>query len=328
MAVALGLLFLLASYVRGVNYRTPHDRQFSVKSGDSVAMIGANLASAELIKSELVFKAYIKLHKQTKLLAGDYFFPQGSRLSDIVKRLARGEAVFAENDVLIKEGLNLKEIGLLLKDKRLLSDDCDKLFAMYVSNLPAEFKKYDFLREAPTRVDLEGFIFPDTYRVFADANCQDLLLKALDNFDKKIDADLRAEIKRQGRRLYDVLIMASLLEKEVRSEADMKIVAGIFWDRIKNGQRLESCATLAYILGENKPQYTLADTQIDSPYNTYRNDGLPPTPINNPGLKAIRAAIYPTKTDYNFFLSRPDTGATVFSVTYQEHLANKARYLK
>lgn len=108
----------------------------------------------------------------------------------------------------------------------------------------------------------------------------------------------------------------------------MKIVSGIFWDRIANGQRLESCATLAYILGESKPQYTLADTQINSPYNTYRNDGLPPTPINNPGLKAIRAALYPTKTDYNYFLSRPDTGETVFSKIYQEHLANKAKYLK
>jgi UPF0755 protein len=122
--------------------------------------------------------------------------------------------------------------------------------------------------------------------------------------------------------------MASIIQKEVTSEADMKTVSGIFWNRIKSGQGLESCATLAYILGVNKPIYSLEDTQIDSPFNTYRNQGLPPAPISNPGAQAIIAAVYPDETDYVFFLSRPDTGETVFSRTYEEHLANKDKYLR
>ena len=122
--------------------------------------------------------------------------------------------------------------------------------------------------------------------------------------------------------------MASILEKEVRSEQDMKIVSGIFWDRIKIGQALQSCATLAFVLGVNKVQYTYTDTQIISPYNTYKHKGLPPGPISNPGLKALNAAVEPIKTEYNYFLSRPDTGETVFAKTLDQHNANKAKYLK
>jgi len=122
--------------------------------------------------------------------------------------------------------------------------------------------------------------------------------------------------------------MASLIEKEVRTSEDMKIISGIFWQRIENRQGLESCATLAYILGVNKPQYSVVDTKIDSPYNTYKHRGLPPSPIANPGLNAITAAIYPKETDYNYFLSDPATGQTIFSRTLGEHNLNKAKYLK
>ena len=108
----------------------------------------------------------------------------------------------------------------------------------------------------------------------------------------------------------------------------MKIVSGIFWQRIKNNQALQSCATLAYILGINKPQYSWQDTKIDSPYNTYLHRGLPPTPISNPSLKAIKAAIYPEYTDYNYFLSDPKTSKTIFSKTYAEHLRQQRKYLK
>jgi len=118
------------------------------------------------------------------------------------------------------------------------------------------------------------------------------------------------------------------LEKEIKSDEDRVIVAGIFWKRLENKYPLESCATIAYILGVDKWRYSYEDTRIKSPYNTYINIGLPPTPINNPGLSAIRAAIYPQETDYNFFLTDPETGNTIFSKTFQEHNRNKAKYFK
>jgi UPF0755 protein len=189
------------------------------------------------------------------------------------------------------------------------------------------FAKPDFLKDAPADADLEGFLFPDTYRVFKNATAEDIVQKLLDNFNDKLTLDLRTDIAKQGKSIFDVITMASIIEKEVKSPEDMKIVSGIFWQRTGDSYPLESCATLAYILGVNKKQYTYEDTKINSPYNTYQNAGLPPGPICNPGLAAIQAAIYPQTTDYHYFLTRPDTGATIFSKTYQEHLRNKAKYL-
>lgn len=228
-----------------------------------------------------------------------------------------------EKSLTIIEGWNLKDVSTYLKSQSFsFASDINKARAGdYVA-------KYDFLDSAGVNSSLEGYLFPDTYRVFASTTLDEVVTKMLNNFSNKITPEMRADIKKQGRSLHEILTMAGIIEKEVKSEADMKIVSGIFWDRIKNGQALESCATLAYILGENKPQYTYEDTRIKSPYNTYINRGLPPGPISNPGLKAIRAAIYPTYTKYNYFLSRPDNGATVFSATYDEHIINKQKYLK
>jgi UPF0755 protein len=327
--LVVAFLVALVWYKSQANYKATSDIKLEVVAGAKVDDIANNLWQVGLIKSPLIFKIEVRLAgKQDKLQAGNYVIKAGNDMSNIISLLVRGEVDYNEKNILIKEGMRLTEINKYLQDNKMLADDCSPFFSTYISKLPDNLKNYDFLREAPTKVDLEGYFFPDTYRVFADATCEELITKALNNFNNKFDAEMRAEVKRQNKTIFQILTMASVLEKEVKSEADMKIVSGIFWDRIKNGQRLESCATLAYILGENKPQYTLADTQIDSPYNTYRNDGLPPTPINNPGLKAIRAAIYPTKTDYNYFLSRPDTGETVFGKTFEEHKANKAKYLK
>jgi UPF0755 protein len=228
----------------------------------------------------------------------------------------------AEKSITVIEGWNLKNINTYLAEQGFKF--ADELSDLKVKDYSAQ---YSFLADAPKNVSLEGYVFPDTYRVYASSTLDEVLTKMLDNFDSKLTNQMRQDVVSQKKTVYEILTMASILEKEVKSEEDMKIVSGIFWDRIKNGQALESCATLAYILGANKAQYTVADTKIDSPYNTYQNRGLPPGPISNPSLKAIRSAIYPVYTDYNYFLSRPDTGETVFSATYEEHVKNKAKYL-
>jgi UPF0755 protein len=199
-----------------------------------------------------------------------------------------------------------------------------------VENSGSLAQSFDFLRVLPDNATLEGYLFPDTYRIFKDAAAEDIVVKMLANFDKKLAPETRAEISRQGKTLPEIITMASLIEKEVRGADDMKIVSGIFWNRIKNGQALQSCATLAYVLGVNKAQYSEADTKVDSPYNTYQNRGLPPGPIANPGLNAIIAAVYPVQTDYNFFLTAEVNGASkvIYSRTYDEHLRNKGKYLR
>jgi len=193
--------------------------------------------------------------------------------------------------------------------------------------------KYAFLADKPKSTDLEGFLYPDTYRVFASSTAPEIITKMLDNFDEKLTPQMRADIKAQGKTINEIITMASIIEKEApisyatSNNTDAKIISGIFWNRIAAGQPLQSCATLAYVLGVNKAQYSEADTQINSPYNTYQHRGLPPGPIANPGILAIEAAIYPTPSNYNYFLTPSGSSTIVYAVTYQEHLNNKNKYL-
>jgi UPF0755 protein len=175
-------------------------------------------------------------------------------------------------------------------------------------------------------IDNEGYLFPDTYYFYKNSSLDVVIQKMKDNFNSKIDDGLIKEIENQGKTLYDVLKMASILEREVVSDDDRVIVSGIFWKRIKLGMPLQADITIAYILGIDKWKYSSEDIKINSPYNTYTNLGLPPTPICNPGLSAIRAAIYPKQTDYLYFLSAPD-GTTIYAKTLEEHNRNKAKYL-
>jgi UPF0755 protein len=335
-------IFCAVFYYNGINSAVSkggEDVKFLVAKGEIVQTIGNNLKKAGLINSEFYFETYVKRNDLgSKFQAGEYILNPRLTIKEIAKVLTKGDILNNERTIKIIEGWNTREIsqyfereGMFQSEELLELVGFPQIDYRYNKEMPAP-KDYSadfgFLKDKPSYYGLEGYLFPDTYRIFKDAPLNGIVLKMLDNFDKKLTPEIRADIKKQGKTIYEIITMASIIEKEVKSEADMKIVSGIFWDRIKNKQALESCATLAYVLGTNKPQYTMEDTKIDSPYNTYENRGLPPGPISNPGLKAIRAAVYPTYTDYNYFLSRPDTGETVFSKTYQEHLANKVKYLK
>jgi UPF0755 protein len=156
----------------------------------------------------------------------------------------------------------------------------------------------------------------------------------LENFDRKLTSELREEIERQGKSIYDVIIMASLIEKEAPinyndpENRDARIVSDIFWGRLEIGQALESDATLSYWFGDTNPAHSGEELAVGTPYNSYKYRGLPPTPICNPGIKAIEAAIYPIDTDYNYFLTSLDGENIYYARTYKEHLDNKYKYLK
>ncbi|MFA6170983.1 MAG: endolytic transglycosylase MltG [Patescibacteria group bacterium] len=309
------------------------DQAFTIKEGEGVHQISQNLLGQKLIKSKFDFETYIWLKKWgSKFKAGDHRLSPKLNIREIANTLVKGTTISRETDIRIIEGWNLKEIGKYLIKNGLAAETGFEEFAAkkagYWASGPAE--KLLFLKDVPSEAGLEGYLFPDTYRIFKDSGLEDIAVKMLSNFEKKLTPEMRAEIKSQGKTLPQIITMASLIEKEVRTPEDMKIVSGIFWDRIKIGQPLQSCATLAYILGVNKDQYSQADTQIDSPYNTYRNKGLPPGPIANPGLNAIKAAIYPTATDYNYFLTAEVNGEdkVIYSKTFDEHVRNKGIYLK
>lgn len=200
---------------------------------------------------------------------------------------------------------------------------------------PQDFSdRYDFLKDKPKYYSLEGYLFPDTYRIHASSTVQEAMFKMLDNFGKKLSPEMREDIAAQGRSIYQVVIMASIIEKEApfnpgdKENREARLISGIFWHRLKIGQALQSDATLSYWFGDKDDRHSGAQLEVDTLYNTYKYPGLPPTPICNPGLLALEAAVYPIDSDYNYFLTPSDSRQVIFSRTFDEHVANKFKYLK
>ncbi|MFA7365155.1 MAG: endolytic transglycosylase MltG [Patescibacteria group bacterium] len=323
------------SYVNFINSSVGKSGHFVfvIEKGQGANSIVNNLHKEGVIGSRNFLKIYIKNSKDKLIFReGSYDLNYNMTPKEIIKELTSSASLKPEKQLTFIEGWNLRDYAKLIDSSGLSTDN--KFFKLAGEPMVASSDIYDFsedfsfLKDKPKSSNLEGYLFPDTYRFFEDATEEDIIIKMLRNFDQKLSKEMRDEIERQGKTIYEIITMASVIQKEVQSEKDMKMVSGLFWNRIKNGQALESCATLAYILGINKAIYSFEDTRINSPYNTYINRDLPPGPIANPGLKAIEAAIYPTENSYNYFLSRPDTGETVFSRTYEEHLINRNKYLR
>lgn len=297
---------------------------FEIKKGENIWNTASNLKKEGIIESKIYFVWYIyKNDYRGKIKAGKYILSSELKTSEIVMILAEGDKSGEKESkkITFPEGLSMKQMAKKLEDSGFGGDD----FLELAKN-PEYFREkyeFNFLSDIPKEKNLEGYLFPDTYSFFIDASAEDIIVKMLDNFDKRISEDLKVAIKNQNKNIYEILTMASIVEKESNNAKDKKIVSGVFYNRIKNGQALQSCATLAFVLGEDKLQYSYEDTQVNSPYNTYMNAGLPPGPITNPGLDSIIAAVYPDKTEYLYFLNNPKTKETIFSNTLEEHNLNK-----
>jgi len=284
--------------------RQGQEKIFLVEKGEGLKTVAANLEKENLIRQKFWFMAYVFYQGWTGQLKAGEFILSSSRAVPEIARQITGKALSQEIEITIPEGFTLKKIDARLAAAGLIKE----------GELLADSRK------------LEGYLFPDTYRFGKSDSFNEIIAKMTDNFNQKVDQNLRDEIIRQKKTLEEIVVMASIIEKEVANDEDRRIVSGIFWQRLKDNYPLQSCATIAYALGIDKWRYSTNDTKIDSPYNTYQNAGLPPRPIASPGLEAIKAAIYPQATDYYFFLSTPN-GETIFSKTLEEHNLNKVKYL-
>ena len=219
----------------------------------------------------------------------------------------------------------LEEAGFPMADYR---------FEKELPDLHDWSEEFAFLADKPEYYGLEGYLFPDTYRIFASSTVTEVIEKMLGNFDSKLTEKMRADIKKQGKTIYEIVTMASIIEKEAPINyatgeyRDARIISGIFWNRLEIGQGLQSDATLSYIFGDNDPAHSGKELEVDSPYNTYKYRGLPPGPICNPGILAIQAAIYPIATDYYYFLTSPGDNEVYYARNYDDHLKNKYQYLR
>jgi len=280
--------------------------------------IAKELEKLKIIRNNYFFRFYVVMSLQhSSLQAGEYNLSPKMSIYQIAKKMAQGDII--KDEVIILEGWDTRDIAKYVESKNI----CQRNY--FISLTEKNYSnEFGFLIDKPQSAGLEGYIFPDTYQIAKGESCEDILKATLANFDKKLTPDLRAEIKKQNKSIFDIVTMASLLEKEVRTLDDKKIVSGILWKRISIGMPLQLDATVNYVTDKSDASVKIKDTKIDSPYNTYKYKGLPKGPISNPGLDSIKAAIYPKQTNYWYYLS---DGKTHFSETLEQHNAAAVKYL-
>ena len=300
---------------------------FTISRGDNVLQIAANLQNQGYIGSRLVFIFdATKTGDSRKMKAGKYQIEKGSTDEELIEKFTKFQSVSV--NILIAPGKTTNDVAQILSQNNLANKD-EFLDLVLNKNGQENFysqisEKYSFLSDKPKNSGLEGYLFPDNYLIDPSATDQQIVEQILDNFDKKLTADERMEIKKQNKTIFQIVTMASILEKEVKTPKDKAIVSGILWKRTNNNLPLEVDSTLLYFLTSAHPNSI--DKNVDSPYNTYNHIGLPQGPICNPGQDSILAAINPENSDYWFYLSAPD-GETIFAKTLGQHLINKAKYL-
>ena len=301
-----------------INLSSSENIVFTVQKGWGDDQIATSLQKLGIIRSSNFFQIYALISLQHyKLQAGDYNLSPRMSIYSIVKKIANGEVI--KNNLIILEGWGISDIAKYIQSKGVCTQ------SEFINLTKQDYSgSFDFLADKPKTASLEGYLFPDTYQVSDKETCSDIVNLMLANFGKKLTPSLRAEIVKQKKSIFDIVTMASMIEKEVRTESDKKIVSGILWKRISIGMALQLDSTINYITDGNSPSVSIKSTKINSPYNTYMYPGLPKGPISNPGIGSITAAIYPTKTNYLYWLS---DGTTHFSATLEEHNAAKALYL-
>jgi UPF0755 protein len=295
---------------------------FKIEKGEGNEEIAKNLKEKGLISQKIYFFYYVKLKGVAgKIMPGEYQLSGKMTIPEIVRVITDSEEKFVK--ITFPEGFTAELMSKRLTANNLPGDE----FLEIVKN-PGDFKKrYSYLTDEKVKT-LEGYLFPDTYFFKKDTLAKDIIGRMLDTFDQKLNEKMRTKILEDKKNITEIVIMASIVEREVQTAKDMKTVAGIFWKRIAIGQRLQSDAPLSYILNDKKDSHSGKELEFDSPYNTYKYAGLPPGPIGNPGENALEATIYPEDSAFYFFLTTKvdDKKKVIYSKTFEEHVANKRKY--
>jgi len=280
------ILFLILLYFLflSVPINFPKGKIINIEQGASLRRVSKDFKAENIIRSRVAFEFFVIIYGGEKhLVLGDYLFENKLSVFEVARRVSRGDHNLAPIKVTIPEGYNVSDIA--------------DVFASKLSY----FDKDQFLLEAKNK---EGYLFPDTYFFFTDANEMDVLKSMSNNFEKKTSS-IFSKIISLGRSESDIVIMASIIEREAKGDSDREIISGILWNRIRNGMPL----------------------QVDAAPETYKIKGLPKNPICNPGLEAIKAAMYPQNSSYFYYL-HDKNGVIHYARTFEEHKQNKLKYLK
>ncbi|WP_162265494.1 endolytic transglycosylase MltG [Abyssisolibacter fermentans] len=297
--------------------------EIEIPSGSTTKTIAGILKKNDLIKNREFFVLISKINKNDgHFKAGKYSLNNGMALKEIIDSLIKGGASSRETvSITIPEGYEIKQIAEKLSE---LENFNKENFIRLVSSDDNYRDEYEFLKQVPKGLGLEGYLFPNTYEIYVDSTEDDIIRKMLDEFNKIYIKYIKGQELYKDFTLNDLIAMASIIERETRLDEERAVVSSVFYNRLEIDMKLGSCATVQYVLGERKSHLSIADTKIESPYNTYINKGLPIGPIASPGLKSIQAALNPDDTDYLYFvLTDYDKGKHTFTDNYNEFLRAK-----
>ena len=277
----------------------------SIEKGASAPAAAQELVAAHIIKHPLVLLFVLRvIGKSTSVQAGAYLFKTPQNVFTVANRLVTAAYDLPPARITFVEGATVREMAAQVADM--------------LPTIPVK----DFLARGQS---FEGYLFPDTYFFSPSADAASIIKIVRANFDTKISV-LSTDIQTSGHSLSDIVIMASLVEKEARTSAVRHLVAGILWNRLRLKMPLQVDAVFGYIYNRETYSPSFEDLKVDSPYNTYTHIGFPPGPINNPGLDSLDAAVHPTKTDYLFYLTDKN-GVMHYATTFAGHQANQRKYL-
>ncbi|WP_407669613.1 endolytic transglycosylase MltG [Paenibacillus kobensis] len=304
-------------------------KRVEVKSGMSPFEVAESLENEGIIRSAFIFKYYLKLKDEgDRFQAGSYDMTPGMELNAVIAKLNAGDIVKAETiKFTIPEGFTAAQIadklsqeGIANKDELLSLMDADR-----------KWEDVDAVLQIPSGIQemhrLEGYLYPETYEMKKGSTAEQIIQRMLAETDRKLNTlpELDVQLEDRGLTLHQLLTIASLVEREVVVDEERPLVAGVIYNRIKQNMPLQIDATVQYLLDKQKERLMEKDLEVDSPYNTYKNQGLPPGPIASPSMKSIQAALNPEQTDYLYYVTKKDgTQTHLFAKTYKEHQRNIA----
>lgn len=290
-----------------------------ITAGMSTGEIADQLEEKGVINSSLKFRILSRLRGyDDKMKPGTYIFTTDMTYEEVFIKILSGEKYIVT--LTIPEGFDVKQIAARLYE----SDLADKEDFLKAAK---DFTPYPYMKKhLHVFFAAEGFLFPDTYEIESDASVEEILQLLADEFDRKLTPEMREKAEQMNLSIYDLTTLASLVEREVRYPEDRAVVAQVFLKRLQMKMPLQTDATLQYLMDTPKEDVSIEDTQINSPYNTYQHEGLPPGPIASPGLEAIEAVLNPADTEYLYFVA-DRSGHNHYATTYEEHmeLVNKYR---
>ena len=288
----------------------------------SVGYVAKQLKDAGIIKYKGLFELYCSVsHAKTKIDPGTYELSTNYDYRALVKKMQVGSGAMVTTKVTIPEGYTMEQIFHKLEDENVCSyDDLMDAAANYSYN-------YSFIDQSMQgdAKRLEGFLFPDTYEFYQGMQASSAINKFLENFHDRITAEMLEKADERGMTMQEVVTVASMIEKEAANDDERAMIAAVIYNRIEAGMPLQIDSTIMYVLPEHKDVLTVEDTKIDSPYNTYQNKGLPPTPIANPGLASIKATLSPASTQALYYALDAESGTHKFFTNYGEFQAFVAK---